>query len=134
MQLKKSRTRPLDKGLILMITQPLPTKIVRSVVNKVKLVFENQTLTCAAGSNLGDVLMKHSLSPYPEDEREKACKGYGICATCKVMVSGAVNPPTAIEFKRLCADGQSLPSGLRLACRVVLHGDSKVHRMAYSRD
>ena len=52
---------------------------------------------------------------------ESVCGGRGTCAKCRVIASGGLAPPTALEQRGLSAE--DLAAGYRLACQAVVLGD-----------
>ncbi len=57
-------------------------------------------------------------------EIESVCGGKGTCAKCKVIASGDLAAPNAMETRGLSA--QELSEGYRLACQAVIQGDVEV--------
>ncbi len=53
-----------------------------------------------------------------------ACGGRGTCGTCRVRVTGTMDPPLAIEKGLL--ESHELAKNMRLACQVTVRGDLEV--------
>ena len=83
----------------------------------VKVVWNGISLTCPAGTVLGDLMRSHGHGQMP-------CGGHGKCGKCRVTVTGAVSPLTEDEKRALTPD--ELAAGTRLACRVTVLGDCSV--------
>ncbi|MCX6345201.1 MAG: ASKHA domain-containing protein [Armatimonadetes bacterium] len=52
---------------------------------------------------------------------EAPCGGAGTCGKCRVIVSGEVSEPDSSERRALSAE--DIQSGVRLACRIEVHGE-----------
>jgi len=57
-------------------------------------------------------------------EIESVCGGRGLCAKCRVIASGGLAEPTALERRGLTPD--ELQRGYRLACQAMIVGDVDV--------
>ena len=83
----------------------------------VKVVWTGNSLTCPAGTVLGDLMQAGGHGHMP-------CGGHGKCGKCRVTVVGEVSDPTEDEKRALSPD--ELGGGIRLACRVTVWGDCAV--------
>ena len=83
----------------------------------VKVVWNGNSLTCPAGTVLGDLMQAGGHGHMP-------CGGHGKCGKCRVTVVGEVSDPTEDEKRALSPD--ELGGGIRLACRVTVWGDCAV--------
>ena len=83
----------------------------------VKVVWNGNSLTCPAGTVLGDLMQAGGHGHMP-------CGGHGKCGKCRVTVVGEVSDPTEDEKRALSPE--ELAGGIRLACRVTVLGDCTV--------
>lgn len=84
---------------------------------------KSHTVAAQSGMLLTEVmgLAGHSI--------DQPCGGRGVCNKCRVVATGELSPPTALEIKALSAD---LEKGLRLACVTRVLGDAQVTLQADS--
>ena len=75
-------------------------------------------LSVPSGIRLLDALRKAGLDIY------SPCAGRGVCGKCKVKIEGYVSPLTPVEIEHITCEG--LREGVRLACQVILEGDTTV--------
>ena len=81
---------------------------------------ENEITLCVpSGIKLLDALRQAGLDIY------SPCAGRGVCGKCKVKIEGRASPPTPLEIE--CITDRDLGEGVRLACQVILEGDTTVH-------
>jgi ferredoxin len=110
----------------------------------VRVKFAGRVVTCAAGSNLREVLRGEGLPLYATPMDVFHCRGLGTCGTCAVEVrplegagDAAITPMTGRERWRLgfpphgedCAPVDP-DATLRLACQVRVEGDISCVRRA----
>ena len=74
-------------------------------------------LPCEAGQTIAEVLEQGGFAQI------QPCGGRGICGKCKVLASGALEPPDLTETATL---GDAAEQGARLACRAKICGDCAV--------
>ena len=74
-------------------------------------------LPCEAGQIVAEALEQGGFAQI------QPCGGRGVCGKCKVLASGALEPPDKAETATL---GDAIRQGARLACRAKIAGDCAV--------
>lgn len=87
------------------------------------VTFNNQTMICAAGENLRQVLMKHQAPLYNGKANIINCMGIGSCGTCAVEIAGDLPPKNWKENARLSFPPHKKDSKRRLACQIKVESD-----------
>lgn len=83
----------------------------------ITLLPSGRRVTSFKSTNLKNIISEANLSfSFP-------CGGEGVCGKCKVKIKGDVNPPTHREKELIPGE---LLRGYRLACQVILKGDTQV--------
>lgn len=90
------------------------------------VTFRGETVECAEGAILRDVLREAGLTPHNGVADTLNCGGHGTCGTCAVAVEGETNDPTDAERRRLSLPPHSRDAGLRLSCQTRVEGDVTV--------
>jgi len=85
--------------------------------------YAGETVDCADGSVIRDVLLDAGLTPHNDGATRLNCRGHGTCGTCAVAVSGPVSDPGRIESWRLDFPPHDGDASLRLACQTRVEGD-----------
>ena len=94
------------------------------------VTFGGVQIECELGANLRRVLLNAKLPLYNPVARVTNCRGLGACGTCAVKLRGSASWPTKIEAARLRLPPHTAEAGLRLACKVLVHGDLDVEKFA----
>ncbi len=92
----------------------------------VKIQAQGKIITCDAGANLRQVLLKNNVDVYNGNASVINCRSIGTCGTCSVVIEGEVSQPQWREKARLSLPPHLPNSYKRLSCQVKVLGDIKV--------
>lgn len=94
----------------------------------VTIEYDGERIDCEAGAELRETLLEAGLSPHNGAANYANCGGQAVCGTCAVEIRGPVSEMGEDERSRLSKWPHDLGSGLRLACRTHVEGDSEVEK------
>ncbi|NEO88547.1 MAG: (2Fe-2S)-binding protein [Spirulina sp. SIO3F2] len=89
---------------------------------------QGQTVSCAVGSNLRQILLQHGIPVHNGNATLINCRGLGTCGTCAVQVSGAVSEANWRDRARRSLPPHNPEQGRRLACQTRVLGDVTVKK------
>ena len=84
---------------------------------RVQSAEQERVIPCEAGQTIAEAL---ELGGFAQIQ---PCGGRGVCGKCKVLASGALEPPDKAETTTL---GDAAKQGARLACRAKICGDCSI--------
>jgi ferredoxin len=97
----------------------------------VNFVNEKKQIEVPKGANLRQEARKHGIELYKFPDKYINCRGFGLCATCRVLIPKGMentNEKTTIEKLRmkisLAAIGHE--DDMRLSCQTKVEGDIDV--------
>ena len=88
--------------------------------------FQGKTITCEAGENLRQVLLRENLALYNGKAEYINCMGIGTCGTCAVEIEGEPSERNWKEKARLSFPPHKLEKNRRLACQIKVTQDLKL--------
>ncbi len=89
---------------------------------------QGQTIECAVGANLRQVLLDHGVDLYNGQAKLINCHGIGTCGTCAVAIAGEVSPVNWRDRTRRSLPPHDPNRPLRLACQTQVLGDIQVSK------
>jgi ferredoxin len=87
---------------------------------------QGQTVECAMGANLRQVLRQQGIALYNGQANIINCRGIGTCGTCAVYIEGPVSEANWRDRTRRSLPPHDPDRELRLACQTQVLGDLRV--------